>query len=130
MSDLPKIIALQPPVAGNTKLILSAAQVAKPRLPGFDTSSNLGAMRKASPHISSTFGVLLVILLCGGTALLLWAEEILKLPAKQKSPVPQKVVYPVPTHITWTMDLTNAALPEETVTGACAATVLCAREPS
>src|SRR5262249_6546743 len=112
-----KIIVPQAPVDGSTKLILSAAQVAKPRLPGFDTSSNLGAKRRISRPLSSSLVALLIVLLCGGAALFLWAEEISKFPSKQKTVLPQKVAYPVPTHISWTMDLTNAAIPEETVVG-------------
>src|SRR5262249_53460942 len=91
--------------------------VAKPRLPGFDTSSNLGAKRRISRQLSTSFVALLIVLLCGGAALFLWAEEIIRFPTKQKTVLPQKVAYPVPTHISWTMDLTNAALPEETVVG-------------
>ena len=41
-----KLIVPQAPVAGNTKLILSAVQVAKPRPPGFDTHAELSALRR------------------------------------------------------------------------------------
>jgi hypothetical protein len=112
-----KIVVPQAPVAGNTKLILSAAQVAKPRPPGFDTSAQLGAMRRTPVHRSPTFVALLVILVGGGAALFLWAEDILKLPSKpQPAPAP-KASYPVPTNTSWTLELTNAAVSDGIVAG-------------
>jgi len=111
-----KIVVPQAPVAGSTELILSATQVAKPRPPGFDTSSTLGAMRRSPVHTSSAFVALLIILLGGGAALFMWAEDILKLPSKPE-PARPKLTFPVPTNIAWTMELTNTMVPEETVAG-------------
>lgn len=112
-----KIVVPQAPVAGNTKLILSAAQVTKPRPAGFDTHRDLGPRRRAPAVGSLGFIVLLLVLLGSGAVLLLWAEDILKLPAKPKVESAAKVEYPVPSNTGWTMNLTNTVLPEETVAG-------------
>src|SRR5215831_16681910 len=112
-----KIVVPQAPAAGNTKFILSAAQVAKPRPPGFDTSSSLGPMRRPPVHTSPAFIGLLIILIGGGAALFLWAEDILRLPAKPVPPPPPKPSYPIPTNVAWTMELTNASIPEAGVAG-------------
>jgi hypothetical protein len=111
-----KILVPQAPATGDIKLILSAAQVAKPRA-GFDTSTRLESVRASPGRNSLTFIVLLVALVGGAAALFLWAEDILKLPVRQKADVPQKTVHPVPANISWTMELTNAVIPEETVAG-------------
>ena len=111
-----KILVPQAPATEDTKLILSATQVAKPR-PGFDTSRNLESVRHSRRRTSLAFVVLLVTLVGCGAALFLWAEDILKLPRREKVLVPSRTVHPVPANVTWTMELTNAPIPEETVAG-------------
>jgi hypothetical protein len=111
-----KILVPQAPATGDTKLILSAVQVAKPR-PGFDTSFKLESARRTRERNSILFVALVVTLLVGGTAMFLWVEDILKLPIRQKVVTPPKTVYPVPVNVAWTMELTNAAIPEEVVAG-------------
>jgi DNA-directed RNA polymerase subunit RPC12/RpoP len=112
-----KIVVPQPPVAGNTKLILSATQVTKPRPAGFDTHRDLGSRRRTPAVGSLGFIVLLAALLGSGAVLLLWAEDVLKIPVKPKIEVPTKVEYPVPSNTGWTMNATNTVVPEETVAG-------------
>ena len=112
-----KIVVPQPPAAGNTKLILSAAQVTKPRPVGFDTNRDLGSRRRTPAIGSLGFIALLFILLGSSAVLLLWAEDVLKIPAKRKIEVPVKVEYPVPGNTGWTMNLTNTVVPEDTVAG-------------
>ena len=112
-----RIVVPQPPVAGNTKLILSAAQVTKPRPVGFDTQRDLGSRRR-TPRVGSLgFLGLVVALLGSGAVLLLWAEDVLRIPVKRKMQPPPRVEYPVPANIGWTMNLTNTVVPDETVAG-------------
>jgi DNA-directed RNA polymerase subunit RPC12/RpoP len=111
-----KILVPQAPATKDAKFILSATQVTKPRT-GFDTSTSLESVRRTGGRHSLTFVALIVVLLGGGAALFLWAQDILKLPGKEKVEAPPKTVHPLPTNIIWTMDLTNAAIPEETVAG-------------
>jgi DNA-directed RNA polymerase subunit RPC12/RpoP len=112
-----KIVVPQPPVDGNTKFILSAAQVTKPRPAGFDTQNGLTSRRRAPVVGSFGFFIVLLLLLSSGTVLLLWAEDILKFPARQRPEKAPKVEYPVPSNTSWTMSLTNTVVPEETVVG-------------
>src|SRR5690349_5163118 len=112
-----RIIVPQPPVAGNTKLILSATQVTKPRPVGFDTQNELRSRRRTPAVGSFGFYALLFLVLASGAVLLLWAEDVLKFPARQKIEPPAKVEYPVPSNTGWTMNLTNTVVPEQPVVG-------------
>lgn len=111
------IVVPQAPLAGNTKFILSAAQVTKPRPAGSDTHDDLRSHRRTPAIGSLGFFALLFLLLASGTVLLLWAQDILKLPARPKPERPAKVEYPVPSNTGWTMNLTNTLVPEDIVAG-------------
>jgi DNA-directed RNA polymerase subunit RPC12/RpoP len=124
-----KIVVPQAPALEDTKLILSAAQVGRPRPSSAEATSQLGPMQPASPRISLTPLVALVLLLGAvGAALFVFRGRIFKsaqglAPAGTNAlPQPAAAValnttYPVPTNITWALDLTNAAFPETTAAG-------------
>ena len=109
----------QAPASDDTKLILSAAQVTKPReasaSPGWGFGSGQAAARK-----SLSVGGPLLILICVGTALFVFREKIFRgqaRPLKQQVKGGPKTVYPIPTNIKWSLDLTNAVLPETIAVG-------------
>jgi len=120
-----KIIAPQAPASANPKLIVSAAQVAKPR-----PVQNEAVWQDAVPVparrmslLSFAVSVLLLTVACG--ALFIFRERLVKLVRSQiathSKPKAQvkapRTVYPIPTNITWTLDLTNAVIPETAVAG-------------
>jgi DNA-directed RNA polymerase subunit RPC12/RpoP len=125
-----KIVVPQAPESADTKLILSAAQVGKPRPAPADTPSQLGPLQ-TSLHRSSLPAVIALLLLLGaaGAALYVFRDGILKAlrtPATASSsaresqpaaPVALNTNYPVPTNISWTLDLTNAVVPHATAAG-------------
>jgi predicted RNA-binding Zn-ribbon protein involved in translation (DUF1610 family) len=124
-----KIVVPQAPASDDTKLLLSAAQVGKPRPTFAEATSQLGPMQPASHRVSLTALVALVLLLgAAGAALFLFRDRIIKaarglVPASTNAlPQPAATValnttYPVPTNIIWALDLTNAAFPETTAAG-------------
>jgi hypothetical protein len=128
-----KIIVPQAPAAGESKFILSAAQVAKPRPAGFETASNLGAGSHGPARNSLTMfafiaGVLVVV--AGTTVFLLRGKLFSKpgtkpvamfatnrpagTPTKPSVPV---VEYPIPTNVVWTLDPDAGVIPQEPVAG-------------
>src|SRR6266568_5592050 len=107
-----RIVVPQAPASDDTKLILSAAQVTKPRevsaSPGWGFGSGQAAARK-----SLSIGGPLLILIGLGTALFVFREKIFRgqaRPLKQQVKGGPKTVYPIPTNIKWSLDLTNAVL--------------------
>jgi len=124
------IIVPQAPASADTKFILSAAQVAKPRPTSADTASQLGPLQPSSPRSSiPALVALLVLLSAAGAALFVFHERIFKSfraagPASTNAPsltsAPPLVLnttYPVPTNISWTLELTNALFPDTPVAG-------------
>jgi DNA-directed RNA polymerase subunit RPC12/RpoP len=125
-----KIVVPQAPDLADTKLILSAAQVGKPRPSPADTPSQLGPLRN-SLHRSSLPTVIALLLLLGaaGAALFVFRDRILKafrtsatagtnaLGPQPAAPVALNTNYAVPTNISWTLDLTNATVPDATAAG-------------
>jgi DNA-directed RNA polymerase subunit RPC12/RpoP len=124
-----KIVVPQAPASQDTKFILSASQVAKPRPASPDAASQLGPLRASSPRTSVPATIALAVLLCAaGAALFVFRDRVLRfvhglpaatnaLPPQQTVPVAIKPTYPIPTNITWTLDLTNAVLPDTPVAG-------------
>ena len=124
-----KIVVPQAPALQDTKLILSAAQVGRPRPSSAEATSQLGPMQPASNRISLAALVALIVLLgAAGAALFVFRDRIVKA-ARELAPTgtnalppPAAAValntnYPVPTNIIWALDLTNAAFPETTAAG-------------
>ncbi len=125
-----KIVVPQAPSSPDTKLILSASQVAKPRPTGAEAASRLGPLDTSSRRSSVPATIALLVLLCGaGAALYVFRDRIVKIfhaavpaatnahPAQPAAPVALNTKYPIPTNILWTLDLTNAVIPEEPAVG-------------
>ena len=124
-----KIVVPQAPASEDTKLILSASQVSKPRPSSTDARSALSPLQPASPRGSILATIAFLVVLCAiGGALFAFRDRILKAvhaPAPvSTNALPQPAVaaelntkYPVPTNFTWTLDLTNLAFPETTAAG-------------
>src|SRR5256885_1166494 len=127
-----KIVVPQAPAAGDSKFVISAAEVGKPR----PTSANGAALDPLSPAPARTtipiVAAGLALLLCAaGAGLYIFRDKIFKKPpsqqaqgktptnspAKRKTPPAPKITYAVPTNITWTLELTNADFPETTAAG-------------
>ena len=125
-----KIVVPQAPASADTKFILSAAQVAKPRPASADAASQLAPLQSAPrPTSLPLVAALLVVLCAAGAVLFLFRDRISKSPRppapagtnallpQPTTPVPLNTTYPVPTNISWTLDLTNAVFPDTPVAG-------------
>jgi hypothetical protein len=122
-----KIVVPQAPAGGDSKFILSASQVGKPRPAGFDTKSDLGLVRKIG-RPSAIPAVLLVLVLLSATGAGFYflrgkagqagqLQSNTNLLAKKTKPVVPRVTYPLPTNSAWTLELTNAVVPDGTAIG-------------
>ena len=123
-----KIVVPQAPGSQETKFILSASQVGKPR----PTPAEVIAR---PPRISSsrssllTVIALVVFLGAAGAALFVFRDRVSKLlrppppagsnapPAPSSVPAAFNSKYAVPTNFTWTLDLGNVVIPETTAAG-------------
>ena len=125
-----KIVVPQAPTSQDSKFILSASQVAKPRPVSAEAASQLGPLQTSSSRSSVPATIALVVLVCAaGAALFVFRDRILKFahpqpqvvthtpPPPPAAPVPLNATYPIPTNITWTLELTNAVLPETAAVG-------------
>jgi predicted RNA-binding Zn-ribbon protein involved in translation (DUF1610 family) len=125
-----KIVVPQAPASQDTKFILAATQVGKPRPSSAEAASQLGPLRASSPRTSVPVIIALVVFLCAaGGALFVFRDRILKfarglplagtnsLQPQPTTPVALNTTYPIPTNIVWTLDLTNAVLPDTPVAG-------------
>jgi DNA-directed RNA polymerase subunit RPC12/RpoP len=117
-----KIIVPQAPSSADSKFILSAAQVGKPRPVGTANGEQLvadpGADRRKS--VIATIALVVVVGAAGG-ATFAFRDKIFKsnrdqTQAGKKAVAPPKV-YPIPTNINWTLDLSEATIPEATAVG-------------
>jgi hypothetical protein len=108
-----KIVVPQAPASAETKFILSAAQVGKPRpLPG-ETALQAGPLAPARAR-SSVWGlVALLLLVCAaGAAVFFFRDRIFK----GSRPKPSTVVK-LPPNLVWSLDLKSAAFPEANAAG-------------
>ena len=116
-----KIVVPQAPASEETKLILSAAEVAGPRPAPASVDEGSGRRPWASVLGSLGNAGLLVVLL-GLAAAALWtllgktllADAAWRQPSR---PGASGLVYPVPEHIKWTLNLTQAVFPETVAAG-------------
>ena len=106
-----KIVVPQAPASQDTKLILSAAQVGKPRPSSLRPDAPLGSLQTAAPRSSLPAVLALLVLLCARAPT---GTNALSQPA---APIALNPTYPIPTNIAWTLDLTNAAFPEAVAAG-------------
>jgi len=125
-----KIVVPQAPASPDSKFILSASQVGKPRPVSAEAASPLGQLRTSPPRSSILVIVALIVLLAAaGAALFVFRDRIFKSahapppagtnvsPSQLTASLALNTNYPVPTNITWTLDLSNAELPDATVVG-------------
>ena len=125
-----KIVVPQAPESGDTKLILSAAQVTKPRPTSADAVADLGPLRRSPQRTSLvTLAALLVLLGAAGAVVFHFRDSISQslrapppvatnvAPSPPPPPLPLNTNYPIPTNISWTLDLTNAVFPNTAVAG-------------
>jgi DNA-directed RNA polymerase subunit RPC12/RpoP len=118
-----KIIVPHAPTSGETKLILSATQADKPRpkqtlLLGL---ADGGATKKGRGSLFATIGLVLVLGgACAGAYV--FRDKIFKpnsdsLHTKSNAAIASTRTYAVPTNISWTLSLTNKAIPETDAAG-------------
>jgi hypothetical protein len=123
------IVIPQAPASGESKFILSASQVNKPR-----PQSNLGrsdvsggAIKSSKAAIFTGIGLLLV-LAAAGAGVFIFRDRIFKKPASDSSsnkatnlarakPSAPVKTYSVPTNIDWSLDLTALTIPDEPASG-------------
>ena len=124
-----KIVVPQAPASEDTKLILSAAQVGKPRPSSAEAAGQLGPMRPTSRGNSPAALIALIVLFgAAGAALFVFRDPIINAAREMMSSgtntLPKttatnalNATHPIPTNITWALNLTNAAIPETTAAG-------------
>ncbi len=124
-----KIVIPQAPAAGESKLILSAAQVSGPR--PTSAPGDLGAVRPSSRgSLAGILGgvVLLLIGLAAAGGIYHFRDRLFRNSMSTADPETNtsmlaattalaRTVYPVPTNITWTLELTNTAIPDSRAAG-------------
>lgn len=120
-----KIIVPQAPADPDSKLILSAAQVGKPR-PISVPTTELGSVPRSSALVPTLVGL---FLLCGtAAAVFLFRDHLFKSSAKPVAGLsqpnsnaapatPLKSTFPIPTNFVWSLDLTNVAFPDTVASG-------------
>src|SRR5437762_4337167 len=120
-----KIIVPQAPTSADPKFILSAAQVGKPRptgaVNGEQLATDTGADKRKS--LIATMALVVVVCAAGGTTFA-FRNKIFKSSREQANGAGKKAiaavpakVYPIPTNISWTLDLSEATIPEATAVG-------------
>jgi hypothetical protein len=113
----------------DSKFILSASQVAKPR-PTSEAASHLGPLGSSGRRTSLPALIGLLLLLCAsGATVFYFRDRILKpfrppaspatnaVAAAPAVPAPPPPTHPVPTNFGWTLELTNAVIPDTPVAG-------------
>jgi len=120
-----KIIVPQAPSSADPKFILSAAQVGKPRPVGAANGEQLVSDHSADRRKSLIATIALVVVVgAAGGATFAFRDKIFKSSREQaqtngpgkKAAAPPKV-YPMPTNVSWTMDVSEATIPEATAVG-------------
>jgi hypothetical protein len=121
-----RIVAPQAPASGDSKLILSGSKVATTRSKPFETDSD-PAPRKPR-RLKDSLTPLLLLIGTGGVAFLLWRNELTGLAnglAERATTGSTKPVvsnqfqspHPVPSNVSWILNLTNATIPNDQVVG-------------
>jgi hypothetical protein len=121
-----RLVVPQAPVSGDPKLILSASKASTARKP-FETGFDLTGKSKRR-SLKAALTPLLLLIGTGGTAFLLWHDELNGLanglaeratnPTLRKpAPSAFQSPHPIPTGVAWTLNLTNANVPNGDVVG-------------
>src|SRR5437867_5613902 len=122
-----KLIVPQAPASGDSKLIVTAAQVGKPRPVQNDALWQDAAPVPARRMSLLAFVLSAIFVLAAGAALYIYREPLMKLVSPRttsRTPPPRlqvkvpRTVYPIPTNISWTLNLTNVVIPNATASGA------------
>jgi|ERR1051325_1069309 DNA-directed RNA polymerase subunit RPC12/RpoP len=120
-----KIIVPQAPASADPKFILSAAQVGKPRPVGAANGEQLGTDPSAEHRKSLIATIALIVVVCAaGGATFAFRDKLFKSNREQSdgagktavAAAPPKV-YPIPTNVSWTMDLSGTSIPDATAAG-------------
>ena len=125
-----KIIVPQAPTTADPKFILSASQANKPRPTTLETVSDAVPKRGGLPDALPALALLVVLVGAGVGGWLLFGDKIrarLHPPvaagpatnpaARPKPPPPPRLVRAIPTNTFWTLQLTNAVLPDGIAAG-------------
>ncbi len=123
-----KIVVPQAPSSADSKFILSASQVGKPR----PTSAGQGDAapvdaRAGKGALIPVLGLVVFVAAAAGAGVFVFRDRIFKSSnsdaseptnaVAKKTPAEPRRTYPVPTNITWTLELTDASLPETSAAG-------------
>lgn len=121
-----KIIVPQAPTNPDSKFILSATQVGKPRPVGAANGEEMaGAHIDHRKSLVATIALIVVVGAAGG-ATFAFRDKIFKssrdqektnAPGKKAAVVTPPIVYPIPTNIIWTTNLSEATIPDATAVG-------------
>src|SRR3954452_17649286 len=121
-----KIVVPQAPSSPDSKFVVSASEVGKPRpisIPGGPAET---APAKASLTSVIVMAVIGILLCAGGAAAYVFKDKIFKgstadvaqKPAMKPKPPPEpKRNYAVPTNVVWSLDLTAASYPDSMPVG-------------
>ena len=125
-----KIVVPQAPESGETKFILSATKVTRPRFSAADAVSQAAPTQRSAPRSSLMIVAALLLLLCAAAAVifqfgdrLFQSRRVMPPPATNvflsppPPPLPLNTNYPVPKNFRWTLDLTNAVFPSTPAAG-------------
>jgi hypothetical protein len=121
-----KIVVPQAPSLADSKLIVAASQVGKPRPLPTEVASQTGPLPDLTPRTSMLAAVALLLLLSAvGAGLWVFRDKLFKRnppetkDADRKSsppPAPMKI-YPIPTNFSWTTNLADADFPDTRAAG-------------
>src|SRR5262249_11725126 len=124
-----KLIVPQAPAAGDSKFIVSAAMVGKPRPVQSDALWQGAAPVPARRLSLLAFALSAFAVLSAGVALFLYRGPLMKMGSRRtgtrpsrKPPArlqvkPPRTVYPIPTNVSWTLNLTNGVIPNAPAAG-------------
>lgn len=122
-----KMIAPQAPLSGDPKLILSGSKVpTRPSNP--QDGADPGLSQSKLQNLKGSLVPLALLIITGGIALLLWHNELSSLAnglAERAAGPVQRITpptafsspHPVPTNVSWTLNLTNALIPNVQAAG-------------
>ncbi len=115
-----KIVVPQAPASTDSKLIISASQADKPKPP--QNGSYLAEPLRSTAKGFPIAAILLVVFLLGGAMVFVFREKLFKSRAgandtSRKAQAAVKSAYPIPTNILWTLEMTNARVPETLAAG-------------
>ena len=124
-----KIVIPQAPSSAQSKFIVSASQVSEPRPLPSGIDGGEAPQRASMGRTSMLAGAALLVVICAaGGAVWAFRERIFKPSGQQaalgnnagannKTPAAPRKIYPIPTNVSWTLDLTNAVIPDQAAVG-------------